>query len=371
VETAGLRRFGYPVHTVLPAPPGATFRLLRDGRAIPAQFCSVVGERGEPAVALDFNVSLGPLDTVDYQVAFGEDVPAGPDPGRGLHVDQAGRVYRISGTGVTYEVPDDLVGFLSRVGNDGKEFVRQGSPGFWIHSAAQPEGRDDRPAPPLHGTVRRQGPLAVSLRFEGRWPTGDDQSIPAVVDLTVPSSKSWVEIAWTLDDRQAGRVQEFGLDLDLAVDGVPTLVDLGAGGTVYGTIRGGERIGLADGPREDWQIHTIAGDRTTQQATGRRSQGAAGGQPAEGWAHVMDATRCTAVALAEFGRQARDRIEIAANGRVRLSRRYDAGRPSLKTLRAWFHFVGMPVQVGAVTSPQSMLAPLKVEHLGAAPSRPS
>jgi hypothetical protein len=29
-------------------------------------------------------------------------------------------------------------------------------------------------------------------------------------------------------------------------------------------------------------------------------------------------------------------------------------------MRAWFHFVGMPVQVGEVTSPQSMLAPLKV-----------
>ena len=32
-----------------------------------------------------------------------------------------------------------------------------------------------------------------------------------------------------------------------------------------------------------------------------------------------------------------------------------------KALTCWFHFVRMPVQVGAATSPQAMLAPLEVE----------
>jgi hypothetical protein len=35
------------------------------------------------------------------------------------------------------------------------------------------------------------------------------------------------------------------------------------------------------------------------------------------------------------------------------------GRP--KALTCWFHFVQMPVQVGAATSPQAILAPLEVE----------
>ena len=36
-ETAGLRRFGYPVHTLLPQATDATnFRLERDGKAVPA-----------------------------------------------------------------------------------------------------------------------------------------------------------------------------------------------------------------------------------------------------------------------------------------------------------------------------------------------
>ena len=34
-----------------------------------------------------------------------------------------------------------------------------------------------------------------------------------------------------------------------------------------------------------------------------------------------------------------------------------------KSLRFWLHFVTTPVQVGAVTSPQSMLAPLEVEGM--------
>jgi hypothetical protein len=151
-------------------------------------------------------------------------------------------------------------------------------------------------------------------------------------------------------------VRELGLDLDLAIDGSPTLVDLGATGTVYGTVKDAERIALAAGPAGGWQVHTFAGDAAVLQATGR-------GAPAEGWAHVMDATRCTAVAVADFGRSASDRIEIAADGRVRLARRFEAGRPGPRAMRAWFHFVGMPVQVGAVTSPQSMLAPPRVEVL--------
>ena len=32
-----------------------------------------------------------------------------------------------------------------------------------------------------------------------------------------------------------------------------------------------------------------------------------------------------------------------------------------KALTCWFHFVQMPVQVGAATSPQAILAPLAVE----------
>jgi hypothetical protein len=77
------------------------------------------------------------------------------------------------------------------------------------------------------------------------------------------------------------------------------------------------------------------------------------------------------MAVAEFGQLARaalDRFEIHGNGRFRFERRFltekiGQGIPKnpIKTLRFWFHFVTTPVQVGAATSPQSMLTPLIVE----------
>ena len=61
-ETAGLRRFGYPAHTILPnVRGGATFRLLRDGKPVPAQFRRVVGTEGQEQIELDFNASPDPL----------------------------------------------------------------------------------------------------------------------------------------------------------------------------------------------------------------------------------------------------------------------------------------------------------------------
>ena len=70
----------------------------------------------------------------------------------------------------------------------------------------------------------------------------------------------------------------------------------------------------------------------------------------------------TAIAFADFARYpaTEDRIEVAASGKTRLSRRTGGLR---KTLRFWLHFVTMPVQVGAATSPQSMQNPLLVDWL--------
>jgi hypothetical protein len=77
------------------------------------------------------------------------------------------------------------------------------------------------------------------------------------------------------------------------------------------------------------------------------------------------------MAVADFGQPAfgvLDRFEIHGNGRFRFERRFLTEKTGqaipknpIKTLRFWLHFVPTPVQVGAVTSPQSMLAPLEVE----------
>jgi len=63
-ETAGIRRFGYPVYVALPLPRDPSvkdrFRLKSGGKPVAAQFRLLSGAKRK--VALDFNVSLGPLE---------------------------------------------------------------------------------------------------------------------------------------------------------------------------------------------------------------------------------------------------------------------------------------------------------------------
>jgi hypothetical protein len=362
-ETAGLRRFGYPIHVNLPGLPAEThLRLIKGGTVITAQFRQVTSTEGVAVTAVDFNVSLDPLATQDYEITIGDQERPGPEPAGGLKIQRKDGAFCVSGSRVTYEVPVDLVGFLRRVSNDGKEFVKEGSLGFWLRQIEPGRDFPENPAPGLRGTISRKGPLAIGLRFEGDWPLGGHRKAHVVADLTFPSSKSWVEVVWTIVGLDQVREIDLGLDVDLAIDGSPTLVDLGASGTVYGTIDTNEHL-MLHGTQAGWEVDkTLARQPVLQACSGGKGNGPTISR-AEGWAHVMDARRCTAVALADFGRQTDDRIDVAANGRVRLVRRFKSASRSPRTVRAWFHFVGMPVQVGAVTSPQSMLAPLKVEIL--------
>jgi hypothetical protein len=55
------------------------------------------------------------------------------------------------------------------------------------------------------------------------------------------------------------------------------------------------------------------------------------------------------------------------DGRLGVTRRFAIHKmdppKGRKSLRFWLHFVTNPVQIGAVTSPQSMLSPLEVEWI--------
>src|SRR5262249_49784896 len=146
-------------------------------------------------------------------------------------------------------------------------------------------------------------------------------------------------------------ISGLGAELNLNVDGKETLIDFGAGSLVYARLRAGETAVLRqEGPR--WR--TLVGKSGSAEPYVVSSPTAG---RAEAWAHVMDTQRCTAVALADFAKSDGE-IAIDADGRLRLHRQ------GTKQLRFWLHFVSMPVHVGAATSPQAMLAPLRVE-LGA------
>jgi hypothetical protein len=371
-ETAGLRRFGYPVQAILPQVHiGNHFRLSRAGKVVSAQFRAIDGPDGGPAVALDFNASPGPLETENYAITYGADVEHGPEPQPGMRVEKLEGAFRVwNGSLLEYVVPDNLRGFLKYVGNAHLAFLAEQGEGLLIRSKDDMQykvGSNGPGGTPTRASVAREGPMAVSLRFESSEALGDNRSLKSAATLTFPSSKSWVETTWTVDDPE-GLVAGLGVDLALAVEGNPTLVDLGASDTVYGQLRRKDRMELRAGeapgfPAEPGPWSVLKG--TPDQLELLAAPPPAARFPAQGWAHVIDASRCTALALAGFGRKSRDRIEVNASGRVRLWRDFAgkgaAAAPGPKSLTFWFHFVTNPVQVGAATSPQAMLAPLLLE----------
>lgn len=378
-ETAGLRRFGYPVSAILPGVNmGNHFQLLRGGQPVSAQFRATDGPDGGPAVVLDFNSSLGPLASETYVVRYGSDLAPGPEPRASLHVEHGDGVYRVvHGPGLRFEVPEDLRGFLRFAGSDRRAYVAEGARGLWLRSGgnlrpltwAKGEGNDKSS---VRARVVREGPLAAALQFDGNAALPGDRTVTWRAVLTFPSSKSWVEALLTVDDPE-GAVGGLGLDLNLALAGSPTLVDLGANSTVYATLKENERVDLRAGraPGEAeldalWVVRKGAAEKLEPFAIATSGEGGAP-VPAEGWAHAMDNTRATALAVDRFGRDTLDAIEVDGRGRVRIERAFAGGNAAppkgTKSLRFWFHFVTMPVQVGAATSPQAMLAPLKVVWL--------
>src|SRR5258707_14080007 len=83
-ETAGLRRFSFPVRVgqagSLPA------RLLENDKPVPAQFTPL--DNG--AVEVDFNVSIGPWETREYRL---QPSVGGSPADKGLTVEQVDGMY--------------------------------------------------------------------------------------------------------------------------------------------------------------------------------------------------------------------------------------------------------------------------------------
>jgi hypothetical protein len=218
------------------------------------------------------------------------------------------------------------------------------------------------------------------LRWRGTTVLSGAAPIGSIVELTFPSSKSWIETTWTIDD-PLDQVERLGVDLVLRLQGQPTLWDCGASSTIYGTLRRNERMtfearGLSSrsGNSPRWVIRHGTAEKLQDFASAQRAD------PPEGWIHVMDRKRCTAMAVAQFGRlgpDIHDRFEVHADGHLVFEREFVPGKTGQtmpkepkKTLSFWLHFVPAPVQVGAVTSPQSMLAPLQVEWMAAGTPQP-
>jgi hypothetical protein len=370
VETAGIRRFGYPVSVKLPTlPSGAGNARLRDaGKTVAAQFRHDHHD-GAEVWWLDFNLSLMPNESRTLTLEYGPDVAADPEP-HGLELKQLPDGFEIrNGPYLTWTLGRELGRLLKSVDAGELQHLRTGGAHLEIvgpNDVLYNVGDEATPR------VLRSGPLAIAIRYQFAPRAGDLAETKSTIDLTFPNSKSWVQVDWQIEDRrQAVRSvrAEIAQNLDPPTEKEPTLVDFGASSLVYMSLpprTAGKFFARRVAPQskstvgQSWQILRGANEKLeTFVLPAARGQS----DDAEGWAHVMDRRRCLALAIGEFGKQGDDSIETTAEGNLSLNRRFAINEPNssmTKRFQFWLHFVGFPPHLTAATSPQSMLSPLVV-----------
>jgi hypothetical protein len=317
-ETAGLRRFGYPVTASLAAPQGAlrdaaTARLFgAKGKEVPAQFTAMAKwpDGSVCGLDVDFTSSPGPMETETYRVEF---AGGAVRPGRGgLAITESADEIVVASSAIAHRIRRDGKPLLTSIAHGKTEFFAEDG----ITTALAP-GKAE---------VLKRGPFNVTLRLGS-------------VTLEYVSSKSWVKIV-----QRATTPTLLAVDARFALPELPLLWDFGVESWLYGCLRKPNEAVVLRQDANGWRVLTGAGERSSVYASGRRC---------EGWGHLADKQHVIAFGVADFSGDGEPSLRVGADGRFRASAKR-------KELTVYFHAVSQPVQVTAMTSPPSMLAPLVV-----------
>jgi len=362
-ETAGIRRTRYPVNARVPFPHGALaqadqVRVLiddDDGEEIPAQFTAASrwSDGSVQWLLVDFNVSIGPEETQAYRVEYGPGVSA-VGPGRGLSLAeedgsvQVGRV-RFSKTAAPLLRSVSYRGEIIESGGSGPNgFVVEGRDGTTYEL-----GGDTG----VMFEVVRGGPIYVELRYSGRVSLGAGAEVPFLVTVEMPNSKSWVKVTASLGDPDQ-RLRALSFHTPFALGAHPWVWDFGTDRWTYGSLRSEDSsvvlTNMVDVDGETgWRVDTgPKGRERPYETTGTTRPVVAG------WGHLQGGTEVVAFAMDRFA-LAPGTYRIALDGAGQVSLHVSPVAPVTQhRLTVYQHFVGTPVQIGAATSPPSMLHPL-------------
>ncbi len=385
-ETAGIQRFKYPLGGEFHADgAGAAFELRDGGKPIPAQFTRLAeAQPGHGALwSVDFAIDLVPLEARELSIHRRAMARESSRPKRGLTVQRSDGKIRVRHPSLQFVVPEDLGGLLDRIVVSGDDWLAAGSPGLVMQlrdGSEVPLWRPSANTTKQPVRVVKSGPLAVRLEFVGRQELVDGSEAESVVVLDFPLGKSWIRVDWTLDDpADAVAAVGAGVRLRLEADGKQAvLADVGAGDWTYAALRDGETLAYRAGrPSRDtrnvWRVERVIGDAARPYVLpGRDGDGPA----PQGWGHLMDRTRATAVAVDHFAEGTRDGIDLSSDGLIQLRREFapratGTRATTPKRFAFWLHVVNFPPQVGAATSPQSMLTPPEVRIVAVTDTAPS
>jgi hypothetical protein len=310
---AGLRRFGYPVTASLESAEGmiadtGKVRLLAaNDQAVPAQFTSMSRwpDGSVRGLDVDFSPSPGPMEKLAYRVEIGK----GPSqPLRaGLSVTETADEIVVASTAIRHRIRRDGKPLLAAIAFGDNEFI----------------GSDGIRTSLLPGTIKivKRGPFNVTVKL-------------GPVQLEYVNTKSWVKIT-----QHAETERELAVDAHFNLTKHPLLWDFGAGSWLYGNMsKPGQSVTL-EHRNAAWDILTAP---DTIFATTKNF---------DGCGHLADAERVAAFGIANSASDLETKLTV--EGRIHIAaKRSD--------LTVYFHVVGQPIPVTAVTSPQAMISPLVV-----------
>jgi hypothetical protein len=312
-ETEGLRRFGYPVTVSLESIEGMIadaekVRLITaDGKEMPAQFTAMSKwpDGSVRGLEVDFSPSPGPREMLTYRVEIGK----GPtQPLRaGLSVMETADEIVVASAAIRHRIRRDGRPLLTSIEFGENDFI--GADG--IRTTLQPGA----------GEIVKRGPFNVTLKLGS-------------VQLEYVNTKSWIKIT-----QQAESERELAVDAHFNLTKLPLLWDFGAGSWLYGNMSKPGQTVTMHHRKTDWDL--LTGPDTVFATT----------PTFDGCGHLADAERVAAFGTA---RPANDlETKLTADGRIHIT-------AQRRELTVYFHVVGQPIPVTAVTSPQAIISPLEI-----------
>ena len=204
----------------------------------------------------------------------------------------------------------------------------------------------------LRTEIVKRGPLLAVIRYSGSLVIDGGYSVPFVLTVEMPNSKSMVKVLASVED-PARRLREIAVATPLALGPLPWVWDFGTSRWTYGQLRSAtDSVTLAQEPAGDWTVK--ANELLYEKSPPGRSD-------AIQWGHIQDGKEVVAFILERHASQNGTwRVTFHGNGQA--SVRFAPAAPSTHhEIAVYEHFVTSPVQIGAATSPISLLSPLRVE----------
>src|ERR1700682_1149548 len=299
-ESAGIRRTAYPVNARVPFPQGAladpaNTRLMNGEMETSAQIAAETRWRDGSIhwLAVDFNASIGPMESQTYRLEYGGEVKAAVSA-RGLTVAEnadsidVGRV-RFNKSGAP---------LLASVKYRGEEIGR-GANGLTITDGAGKE-HDLTDAEELKVEVVKRGPLYVVIRYSGAIVVGGSYRAPFALTAEMPNSKSWVKMTATVED-PGKRLKEISFHTPLALGALPWVWDFGTDHWTYGVLRNpADMVVLSEAVKtsgvHEWKVSTGSNGQEQTYETGVADR-----SKVIRWGHLQDGKEVIAFVMETQG----------------------------------------------------------------------